>query len=111
MAMKRKPSVWVAATAGIALVAGATVFLAVHSLSDADSWSSIGGFVTALITVVVSAVQWVARRPDGADESEPKRQRKARPGFRLAWIWGNGTVFYGDQQRNKVVQKHKGPDG
>jgi hypothetical protein len=108
--MKRKPSVWVAATAGIALVAGATVFLAVHSLSDADSWSSIGGFVTALIAVVVSAVQWVARRPDGADESEPKRQRRARPGFRFAWFSRNRYVFYGDGQHNTVGLTDKGSD-
>ena len=107
--MKGKSSVWVAATAGVALVAGAAVFLAVHSLSDADSWSSIGGFVTALVTVVVSAVRWVAHRPDDADESMPKRRRRARSVLNL--FWKNGIVFSGDRQRNKVVLNDKGSDG
>jgi hypothetical protein len=108
--MKGRPAVWAAATAGIALVAGATVFLAVHTLSAADSWSSIGGFVTALITVVVSAVRWVAHRPDDADQPKANRPRRARPGWRLAWIWGNGTVIYGERTHNKIVQKFESPD-
>ena len=98
--MRGQAQVWVAATAGVALVAGVVVFLAVHSLSEADSWSSIGGFLTALVTVVISTVAWVARRPDRTDEPGSKTGKGSRSWLNL--FLGNQNVFYGDHQRNKV---------
>ena len=67
-----------------------------QTLADADSWSSIGAFLTALITVVVSAGAWVFHR--GADAG-------SAPGARRRWTafnWGNQVVINGDRTNNRI---------
>jgi len=86
---------WMACTAGVAVVTGVVVFLSLQSLADADSWSSIGGFLTALITVVVSVAGWVFRRAP-AEAPAPRRR-----GW-TALNWGNQVVINGDNTENRV---------
>lgn len=94
--MSRRPATWIAVTGAIAVVAAAVVFLSLHTLAQADSWSSIGGFVTALVTVAASGVAWARR-----DRSEPDTPRRSRGGWRVLNI-GNGIVFNGDNAKNRI---------
>lgn len=100
--MSRRTSVWTAVTTGVAVIAGAVVFLALQGSADkADKWSSIGGFLTALVTVVVSGIAWSVRRDTDANTATPTTEGQ-RPIGRRWWavLLGNGTVFIGDNQRN-----------
>ena len=100
--MSRRPKTWVAVTAAVAVVTAAVVFLSLHTLAQADSWSSIGGFLTALVTVAVSGVAW-ARRSRSEAAAGPRR---ARGGWRVFNI-GNGVVFTGDNARNRVTVEQR----
>ena len=99
--MTRRTSTWIAVTAGAAVVAAAVVFLLLQGSADkADKWSSIGGFITALVTVVMSGVAWFVRRDTGSSTAAPAVQGSPpdRPG-RWAVLLGNRTVFLGDHQQ------------
>ena len=98
--MARRVTKWIACTAGVAVVAAAGVFLSLQSLDNADKWSSIGGFLTALITVVVSAAAWALRR-DAANAAPPSRARRW-----WAFNWRNGVVINGDNTVNRVENKN-----
>jgi len=97
--MSRRLKTWIALTAAVAVVAAVAVFLSLHTLAQADSWSSIGGFLTALVTVAASGTAWARR-----DRSEPDDPRRPRGGWRVFNI-GNGLVFNGDNARNSVILK------
>lgn len=94
--MARRVTKWIVCTAGIAVVAAAGVFLSLQSLDNADKWSSVGGFLTALITVVVSGAAWALRRDAAATGSGSRARRW--------WVlnWRNGVVITGDNTVNRV---------
>jgi len=94
--MARRVTKWIVCTVGIAVVAAAGVFLSLQSLDNADKWSSVGGFLAALITVVVSAAAWALRR-DAAEAGAPPRARRWS-----AFNWRNGVVINGDNTVNRV---------
>lgn len=105
--MTRKPSVWLACTAGAAVVAAVIVFLVLQGTVDAaDKWSSVGGFLTALVTVVVGGVAWFVRRD--TESATPSSEDGGRPVKRRWWaiLLGNRTVFIGDGQTNINNQRH-----
>jgi hypothetical protein len=60
--MSTRTAKWLACTVGAALIGATVTFLALQGLSGADSWSSIGAFLTALVTAVIGAVAWLFRR-------------------------------------------------
>ena len=64
---------WGMAIAGVALIAG-VVFLAFQPLGAADQWASVGSFVLAAVSLVLS----LRARPEQA-RSEQARPEQARP--------------------------------